>query len=102
MQSPYSPDTLIRPLEWMIDAACTAHNPEWWFQADQLTHPGVRERVVGICHTCPVIEKCREYALDPANSITHGVWGGLTAPELNQIRRNNKRNALQDRLRGTA
>lgn len=102
MQSPYSPDTLVRPLEWMTDASCTAYDPEWWFQADQLAHPGMQERVVGICRTCPVIDKCAEYALNPDNGITHGVWGGLTAAERNQIRRTNQRNAFHNRLRGTA
>ncbi len=32
-----------------------------------------------ICHTCPIIDKCFEYALE--TNQTHGIWGGTSPAE---------------------
>lgn len=37
------------------------------------------------CGRCPIREKCLEYAL--AANETHGVWGGMSAPERRALRR---------------
>lgn len=36
-------------------------------------------RAKSICHGCPVISECRDYAL--AIREPHGVWGGLSETE---------------------
>jgi|TARA_R110002020_G_scaffold106101_2_gene247189 WhiB family redox-sensing transcriptional regulator len=38
-----------------------------------------------ICSTCEVKEECRDYAV--RNYIPFGVWGGLSAYELNKYRK---------------
>lgn len=39
----------------------------------------VHNRAKAICATCPVKDRCLEWAL--TNGVQHGVWGGMTAPE---------------------
>lgn len=49
-------------------------------------------RAVATCHTCPVIDECREWALDqPQGGLgaVKGVWGGLS--EAQRIRVRNER-----------
>ena len=36
-----------------------------------------------ICRDCPILEDCREYALEHE---VHGFWGGLTATERQKLR----------------
>lgn len=57
-------------LPWMHDGNCRHHPPETFFPAD-----GVGVIVAQrICETCPVRERCLDYALE--ERIEHGVWGG--------------------------
>ena len=51
---------------------------------------------------CPVIEQCREHAMNPAAPEKHGIWGGMTSTERERYRRKGRGNAqeTQDRLRG--
>lgn len=69
---------------WMVDAACAQTDPDAWFP-----HKGDMETAlaaVSICHTCPVLAECREYALSlPGNP--DGIWGGLSAQRRKIIRR---------------
>ena len=50
-------------------------DPEWFFSEDHKT----QLQVTRICHQCPLIADCREYAL---NNRVDGVWGGLTERNL--------------------
>lgn len=34
-----------------------------------------------ICHTCPLLDTCREWALEQHPVWLYGVWGGLTKAE---------------------
>jgi WhiB family redox-sensing transcriptional regulator len=46
---------------------------------------------IKICHTCPVIEQCQEYALTLAqDSVIHGVWGGMHAVDINRQARDSE------------
>lgn len=38
-----------------------------------------------VCRKCPIREKCRDYAMN--NHIYHGIWGGMTAREIEAQRR---------------
>lgn len=38
-----------------------------------------------VCGSCPVRDECLEYAL--AENVSHGVWGGLSAPQREELRR---------------
>ncbi len=46
-------------------------------------------RAKAICHTCPVLEMCREHAL--AVHEPYGIWGGLSESERETIIRSQKR-----------
>jgi len=75
-------------------AACrpgSGHDPELWFSETGTPHGDrVAARAKRICAGCPEIARCLDYALARKD---HGVWGGLTAEERHQWRRNNRRAA---------
>jgi hypothetical protein len=45
-----------------------------------------------VCQTCPVIQKCLEYALSAQEA--DGVWGGLTARERGSLIASKKQSRL--------
>ena len=45
-----------------------------------------------ICVRCPVLEECREYALEVGE--THGIWGGLNEMERRALLRQRARQAV--------
>ena len=45
-----------------------------------------------VCSTCPVKDKCLQYAVD-AVEILDGVWGGTTVHERRPLRRKRKKAA---------
>lgn len=57
---------------WMAEGNCNNHPPAVFFPSDGV---GV-EIAKRICATCPVRERCLDYALDAR--IDHGVWGGAS------------------------
>lgn len=74
---------LVPVEEWMADGVCRTVDPELWF-AEVGDYPST-QRAKALCNTCPVIERCLQFALD--NREPYGVWGGLTALERRQVRR---------------
>ena len=64
---------------WMADGVCRDHPPAAFFPSDGV---GV-DRARRICATCPVVDRCLEYAL--VNRIDHGVWGGTSERERRRI-----------------
>jgi len=65
---------------WMPDGArpaCAGMPPEWWFPPPGPS-PAI-ERAKAVCHLCPLMEPCAEYAI-PLSDLS-GVWGSLTATE---------------------
>jgi len=56
--------------DWMQHAACMDRHDLDWFDIDCGAHQAVQ-----LCHTCPVIERCLDYAI--TNQIEEGIWGGL-------------------------
>lgn len=89
--------TSLQPPPWTTDAACVGvfdpdlfHDPLLWPQAKEL------------CETCPVIEQCREWALDGlALGVVDGVYGGLTPGELVLLARSLGRPWRRIRQHGT-
>jgi WhiB family redox-sensing transcriptional regulator len=67
-----------RDRSFMTDGACRGLPYGWMFPDHWAT---ALERKA-ICATCPVVDACREYGLDEH----HGVWGGLTERERNDLR----------------
>ncbi|MDN6284822.1 MAG: WhiB family transcriptional regulator [Corynebacterium casei] len=68
--------------EWQLHGACRGE------QSDVFYHPdGERgraraqreNRAKAICASCPVLELCRDHALESAEP--YGVWGGMSESE---------------------
>ena len=77
---------------WQDKAACKGTAALLFFGPDGELR---REREIReakakeVCASCPVQAQCLEYAL--ANSIKHGIWGGLTEEERVRERRRRAR-----------
>jgi len=65
--------------EWMAHGSCRFVPPATFFPSDGV---GV-EHAKQICATCPVVERCLEYALE--QRIDHGVWGGTSERQRRRI-----------------
>ena len=64
---------------WQLRAACRGPAAPLFFPPTSSERRDERDdrerRAKAICHTCPVIDDCREYALGIREP--HGIWGGL-------------------------
>lgn len=84
---------------WQIKGNCNSLDPEYFFHPEgERGGPRRRriERAKQICHSCPVIEECREYALN--HNEPYGVWGGLSEEERGQILQNRRRARVSSAL----
>lgn len=73
---PTAPAPFMPLPEWATDARCVDADPETFFPRKG----GDVKPALTICQSCPVIEPCRELAIERGE--TFGVWGGLTAQQL--------------------
>ncbi|WP_149563181.1 WhiB family transcriptional regulator [Streptomyces cacaoi] len=66
-------------------AACREEDPELFFPIGNTT-PAIMQadEAKMVCFRCPVIEPCRQWAM---NNAEHGVWGGLSESERDAARR---------------
>lgn len=76
---------LIRTPDWLDQAACKDHDPEWWFgsqhgpatnSSSRLTgdeHHDNKVRAWRICQTCPVKDPCLTRGKTTKST---GLWGG--------------------------
>ena len=69
-------------LAWQSQAACRGADPDLFFPVQN--GRTVPTAVRALCDVCPVCDDCAQWGLwhEP-----HGIWGGLTQWELNDIRR---------------
>jgi WhiB family redox-sensing transcriptional regulator len=79
-----SPHNLPRPLlegwSWQFRGKCRDYPLEVFFpeaRGGNLTRR--EERAKRICVNCPVIQRCREYALSAPEA--YGIWGAMTPRE---------------------
>ena len=75
-------------MSWQDRAACVGKDAELFFGPDgeRPQDQEIREaKAAAVCTRCPVRAQCLEYAL--ANSIKHGIWGGLTREGRSRERR---------------
>lgn len=73
-----------------VESVCTHEtHPQDWFEdpgAGYATAPFWRsQRARARCFQCPIRTACLERGLEPEN-IEHGIWGGLTASQRQQIK----------------
>jgi WhiB family redox-sensing transcriptional regulator len=67
--------------DWKLDGVCRTIDPDLWFPDAPQTGAVAKK----MCRSCPVIEKCLQYALD--NNEPYGVWGGMGSSERQLMRR---------------
>ena len=78
---------------WREDAACLDVPSEVFFPeiGNLENHERLAEltsRALSICGSCPVVSDCRNFVREAGAAIPYGVWGGLTAKQRRQERRN--------------
>lgn len=68
---------------WQREASCRGPEAALFFPPTtaetRAEREGREERAKRICHDCPVIEPCLEYAIRTREP--HGIWGGLNEVE---------------------
>lgn len=62
---------------WQFSASCTPDLTDLFFS--ELGSKVAKAKA--ICAECPVQAKCLAFALDPANEISAGTFGGTTQDE---------------------
>ncbi|MGJ9413765.1 WhiB family transcriptional regulator [Aeromicrobium sp. CF4.19] len=80
------PKVLQSSYEWQYEGACMGLDSARFFSpdAERGTARSDREGAAkAICATCPVIDQCRQHALEAREP--YGVWGGLTERERTEI-----------------
>src|SRR5690606_24503584 len=65
---------------WMDDAVCAQVGAGPFFPERGESARAAKR----ICAGCPVLDQCRQYALD--NNILEGVWGGTTEIDRRQLK----------------
>lgn len=77
------------PDGWEADAACLGADLNLFYAPNyferRLVKVAREAKAKTFCRACPVLERCREYALESGED--HGVWGGLNEMERRRIRR---------------
>jgi WhiB family redox-sensing transcriptional regulator len=66
---------------WAINGACRQFDPDLFFPGPD----GSAADAVKICRACPVLDECREWALDAR--VAFGIWGGMTERERRRVLR---------------
>jgi WhiB family redox-sensing transcriptional regulator len=74
---------------WMARGNCRDEAPARFFPSDGVGVDHARR----ICATCPVQERCLEYALE--QRIDHGVWGGASERERRRILKRRRMEAAE-------
>lgn len=75
-------------VSWHDQASCRDADPELFYTPD--THDMARyfsqkQEAIAICEQCPVMEQCREYAIEAGEQL--GIWGGTTPRDREKIRK---------------
>ncbi|MEO6714921.1 MAG: WhiB family transcriptional regulator [Mycobacteriales bacterium] len=76
------PAPIIEAYDWQLHGACRGADEALFFlpEGARGSTKTRRERAAkAICATCPVIDRCAEFAL--ATREPYGVWGGLSPEE---------------------
>lgn len=80
----------IPPAHILDQAQCANTDPEAFWPTRE-TPPHEIQYARRICHTCPVITECLEWAI--ANNEEAGIWGGTTGKKRRKIMANRRAGA---------
>jgi WhiB family redox-sensing transcriptional regulator len=77
-------------MDWRHRALCRDEDPELFFPIGN-TDPALiqAEEAKKVCHRCPVIESCLQWALESGQDA--GVWGGMSEDERRALKRRGAR-----------
>lgn len=71
---------MFKPEPWMADALCAQTDPDVFFPE----LGGSTREAKAICAKCPVLARCRAFALEHGE---RGVWGGTSDGDRTRLRR---------------
>lgn len=76
---------------WRTAAACRVFDPDLFFPVSPSGLAAQRQVATAkeVCAGCQVRAECLEFALRTGQA--HGVWGGMSEPELHLLRRHDAR-----------
>lgn len=80
------PGPMDHEWQWQRLGACRGMDSAEFFHPDGERNPSRARRTARakeVCHRCPVMDKCREFALRTQEPF--GVWGGLAEAERRSI-----------------
>ncbi|MFE5538735.1 WhiB family transcriptional regulator [Streptomyces sp. NPDC056492] len=79
-------------MDWRHRAACREEDPDLFFPIGT-SGPALLqiEEAKAVCHRCPVLERCLEWALE--GGMDWGVCGGLAEEERRAVKRRRAREA---------
>ena len=80
------PEPIATTWEWQLNGLCRGMDSAVFFHPEgERGHKRTarEEQAKRVCQQCPVMQRCREYAV--AAGDPYGVWGGLSAPERSLI-----------------
>ena len=73
-----------------VRIACRESDPDAWFPDFEKPKGPKYTEPKKLCGKCPVKDLCLEFAL--VNDEAHGLWGGLTPGERQQLRNRGRSN----------
>jgi hypothetical protein len=80
----------------MFKALCGGANPDLMFPPSGVN---ITDEIRRTCHACTVRAECLNYALQ--HHIPHGVWGGMSTRERQQLTHSDRRRAPKPVQHGT-
>ena len=80
------------PQDWREEALCAQSEPDIWYPPQGYDGTQTTRIAKRICGQCPVQQPCLDTALD--HNEIHGIWGGLTHNERQEIRRHRRRRPM--------
>jgi WhiB family redox-sensing transcriptional regulator len=71
---------------WQREGRCLGYSLDVFFPDDVRGRSLARREEIAkrICQSCPVLARCREYAVNAPEP--YGIWGALTPRERQQVR----------------
>jgi WhiB family redox-sensing transcriptional regulator len=80
------PKPVAEAWDWQMKGLCRGRNSAVFFHPDNergSARAARESRAKEICHQCPVLEQCRQHALQAQEPF--GVWGGMGEDERRHI-----------------